>query len=301
MAEAHPIFNDITNGYSEAAKQRVLADPGVLEERDKYRRMPLMVAIQGKRPVLVLLLIDHRRQHDVNTRDDLGRTALHWACMFGPLSVVQALVAAGAGLSCFSSSLGTPLMCAIRYRESDIMAYLLQQPAVTHSINATSRQGHTALSLACLERQMSVVQLLLAGADPFIPAGHWAPLATANRWGDTEIAAMLRRFMCPHYTLSKARSVIDASRVIAQAQQDASGAASSTEQQRRMAVAAAAPVWLKGRVEGEETLPMIERPTAPLRYKFERVQATAAYVVGVGQEFLPDALFVELLGHLGRA
>lgn len=81
---------------------------------------------------------------------------------------------------------------------------------------------------------------------------------------------MLRRFVCPCYALSKAR--FDGSRVISQAQHEA--------EQRRITVAAAAPAWLKRRVEGEKALPMVER--TQLQGVDERVQATAAYVVGVG-------------------
>lgn len=188
MPKEHPIFDDIWRSDIEAAKQRVLTDPGVLEERDSsyYQRTSLMVAIYLKKPAIALWLIEHRGQHDVNTRNRFGTTALHWACMFGPLSVVQALVAAGADVSCFSGSLGTPLMCAIRYWESTIVAYLLQQPAVTQSIN-TIRNCDTALSFACFYNHAPIVQLLDGRPAPtpssLLVTGHRSPppYATAAR------------------------------------------------------------------------------------------------------------------------
>ena len=92
----HPIFDDISRGDLEAVKQHVLADPAVLEEKGFEQMTPLLYAIMHKKPTIAHWLIDHRGQHDVNTQSGVRMTALHWACICGPLSIVQALVTSGA-------------------------------------------------------------------------------------------------------------------------------------------------------------------------------------------------------------
>lgn len=73
MAAEHPIFIDILRGDLEAVKQRVLADPAVLEEKGSYQMTPLIYAITHKKPTIAHWLIDHRGQHDVNTQSGARR------------------------------------------------------------------------------------------------------------------------------------------------------------------------------------------------------------------------------------
>lgn len=76
--------------------------------------------------------------------------------------------------------------------------------------------------------------------------------------------------------------------------------------QRQQAIAAA-PVYLRGRVERNEVLPPVgltpqQRPPGQQGRKFERVRATVAFVVGFGDESeyknLPEELFKELLQYM---
>ena len=192
----HPIFGDIGRGDLEAVKQLVLANPAVLEEKQSYsswQMTPLIYAIQGNNPLIAHWLIDDRGQHDVNTRDHYRMTALHYACRTGLLSVVQALVTSGADMAVTNSILTTRLMFASSYGHSDIVAYLLQLPAVRATANAVDQGGWTALSYASSESAATSVQLLLdAGADPTIPAGDESPLNRALSQEHDDIAALLR-------------------------------------------------------------------------------------------------------------
>ena len=54
----------------------------------------MIYATYEKKPAIALWLIEHRGQHDLETREKEGWTALHWACRQGLLPVVQALVKA---------------------------------------------------------------------------------------------------------------------------------------------------------------------------------------------------------------
>lgn len=71
----HPIFDDIDCFRIEKAMQRVLVDPGVLEERNWLKYTPLMYAIMQGKSDIAVWIIQHRGQHDLDTRGD-GKTLL---------------------------------------------------------------------------------------------------------------------------------------------------------------------------------------------------------------------------------
>ena len=76
--QQHPIFDDIDGGNLEEVQRRVRADAAVLEEREEEWGMtPLMYAIWERKPAIALWLIEHRGQHDLDTGDTDGETALH--------------------------------------------------------------------------------------------------------------------------------------------------------------------------------------------------------------------------------
>jgi ankyrin repeat protein len=248
----HPIFDDILRGDLGEVQRRVLADPAVLEEREGgYQQTPFIYSIFHCKPAIALWLIQHRGQHDVDSRDRHGGTALHWACSEGPLSVVQALVGAGANPAALDNNGETPLMFAADNDHPDIVAFLLQLPAAKAAIDAISSGDYpnTALSLASRWGYLSVVQLLLDhGADPTIPAGPNSPLILAILYHHHDIAALLRRAINDAGItrfLHKARSLLDAAATIAKARKDAHDKGLSPAEQQHKALAAA-PEWLKG-------------------------------------------------------
>lgn len=101
--QEHPIFDDIENDDLEAVKARVLADTGVLDVTTLrppiLRQTPLQYAIRQKKLQIAHWFIEQRGQQDLETPSRHGNTALHRACKRGQLSVVQALIVAGANTS----------------------------------------------------------------------------------------------------------------------------------------------------------------------------------------------------------
>ena len=286
-------------------KQHVLADPTVLEEFENgiLHMTPLIHAIFEQKLAIAHWLIDHRGQHDVDTRGGLEMTALLWACFRGPLSIVQALVASGADPSATDAILFTPLIKASYSNHPDIVTYLLQLPGVRATVDAVNYHGLSALCFASSEGSSSCVQLLLdAGADPTIPAGDKSPLNCVIREGHTAIAALLRHTIAEPdraRTLHKARSLLDAAIIIRKTKQDArdDGDAQAVQQQKVIAVA---PVHLKDRVQVNGPLPRVE--FTPRRGD-ERLRATVAFVVGLeegGVEYagLPQKVYVDLRGYM---
>ena len=189
----HPIFDNIYKGDLEGVKSRMLANPAVLDEKDGLQLTPLAYVIAHRKPTIVHWLIEHRGQHDVNTQTLGGMTALHSTCSWGRLSMVQALVASGADPVMMDWRLMTPLMFASIDGHSNIVAYLLELPAVRPTVDTGDRYSRTALAHASSKGSTSCVQLLLdAGADPTIPAGNFSSLHMATSNNHTDIAALLR-------------------------------------------------------------------------------------------------------------
>jgi hypothetical protein len=322
----HPVFSDIERGNLEEVKRRVLAEPAVLEEREatfELQLTPLMYAIDKHQPAIALWLIQqHRGQRSLETTATWGCTALHWACSYGPLPVVEALVKAGANPAALDNDGYTPLMYAADYNHTDIAAFLRPLPAVQATIDTINQHNHTALSLASNLGHLPTVQLLLDhGADPTIPDGPDSPLHQASNEGHTDIAALLRRAIAEPdraRCLHKARSLFDAAAIIAKARKNAHDKGLSPAEQQHKAIAAA-PAYLQGRVERDEPLPVAEltpqhhqqqqqqqqqpqQQQQQQHYVNERLRVTAAFVVGLGggeeDQGLSDDVYVELLGYM---
>ena len=63
-------------------------------------------------------------ESDVNTRDDSGDTALHWAACEGRCEEVRRLVGRGAEVDIRNSDGWTAVMLAVRGDHGDIVKYL---------------------------------------------------------------------------------------------------------------------------------------------------------------------------------
>ncbi len=317
--QRHPIFGDIVDGNLEEVQRRVRADAAVLEEREEELRMtPLIWAIFRQQLAIALWLIEHRGQHDLESRERGGQTAFHWACWRGPLSVMKALVGAGANPTALDRDGWTPLMRAAAYDHANIAAFLLQQPVVKATIDViTSDRMWTSLSSTSCDGHLDIVQLLLdAGADPTIPAGQLSPLNSATEYGHQDVAALLRTAIAEPdraRALHKARALLDAAHEIRHVRlgndidRDDKGSEQQQQQQprprrvrtrgetQRRAVAAA-PAYLKERVEREAALPQVDITPQQGRGRMggedeQRLRATAAFAL----EGLPRELYVELL------
>ena len=302
--QGHPIFDDITGGRLEEVQRRVRADAAVLDEREQLWGMtPLMRAGWKCKPAIALWLIEHRGQHDLDSTDFYGATALHFACVKGQLSIVQALARAGANPAALLQCGATPLIWAVGCNRVDIVAFLLQQPAVKVTIDAVTDCFSTALSIASGNGYLSIVQRLLdAGADPTIPAGPVSPLHRAMDHGYHDVAALLRTAMAEPdraRALHKARALLDTAHKIRhirlgndkeQQQQQPRQARARTRGETQRRAVAAAPAYLKGRVERGAVLPQVDMGMGGEDER--RLRATAAFVL----EGLPQELYVELLG-----
>jgi ankyrin repeat protein len=83
-----------------------------------------------------LLLVAHKGKHDLNTLDNHGSAALHYACNHGGLPLVQALIAAGADpAQPGGSGRSSPLIIASSNEHADVVQYLLTLPAAKATLD----------------------------------------------------------------------------------------------------------------------------------------------------------------------
>lgn len=280
------------------------ADPSVLVEEQAHNwgnaNFPIHYAAYKRQPEIALWLIANRGEADVDAPDRNGMTALHSAAEEGPLSVVLALVEAGANPLAVPRWNATTLTFAAERSHADITTYLLQLPGVRAIINKTSTCGEqrTALSTAAKYGHLSLVRLLLdAGADPTIPEGHYSPLnqATVQFLLHSGLVTSQEKFrhhsiithlLCRTIaepdrarTLHKARALTNAAASIRKARFDARDRGEPSSAQQESALAAAPQYqYLSGRVERSAPLPRVELTP---RQGDERLRATMAFVVGL--------------------
>ena len=139
-------------------------------------------------PAVCQVLIDAGA--DIETKDDMGRSPLHWACRSGALAVAKILVKAGAGVCVADNNEDTCLILAVAYGHTETVRYLVCLPEI--NMNHENDDGYTAV-LAAAGRGGEVMQVLIdAGAD--IEVKNYddrSPLLLASQCGNLRVVAML--------------------------------------------------------------------------------------------------------------
>ena len=116
---------------------------------------------------------------DIEAKDDLGRSPLHWACRSGALATVKMLVKAGAGVRVTDTDGDTCLIFAAYFGHTETVRYIVSFPEV--DVNHKDTDGNTALLLAASHGHTETVRYLVnlpevdvnqVGDD--FTALHWA-------------------------------------------------------------------------------------------------------------------------------
>ncbi len=111
----------------------------------------------------------------INARDSGGRTALHWAALYGQEKVVELLLAEKADVNSLDEDGFTPLHWAATFNQSDAVKVLLANKADTNL--KVQKYGWTPLRLAVIHGHMATAEALLnGGADPNVKDEENIPL-----------------------------------------------------------------------------------------------------------------------------
>jgi ankyrin repeat protein len=111
----------------------------------------------------------------INARDSGGRTALHWAALYGQEKVMELLLAEKADVNSLDEDGFTPLHWAATFNQSDAVKVLLANKADTNL--KVPKYGWTALRLTVIHGHMAAAEALLnGGADPNVKDEENIPL-----------------------------------------------------------------------------------------------------------------------------
>ena len=111
----------------------------------------------------------------INARDSDGKTALHWAALYGQTKVMELLLANKADVNSLDEDGFTPLHWAATFNQSDAVKLLLANKA---NMNLkVQKYGWTPLRLAVIHGHMATAEALLnGGADPNLKDEENIPL-----------------------------------------------------------------------------------------------------------------------------
>ena len=137
---------------------------------------PLIDAVKSGELSQVVAIVN--KTEDLNTRDVLGRTALHWAIELNAPAMARVLIGQGADFEQKDNAGKAPLHVAAEAGNVEIAQLLLEQG--TACLNETTLPLHggsvgqwTPLHLACLNGHPEMVRLLLEhGADLEVRDGY---------------------------------------------------------------------------------------------------------------------------------
>ena len=184
-AEIHDTARD---GDLARLRTLVTASPDLVSSRDNQGKTPLHWAAAAGHQDLVEFLIANRA--DVNARDSNGATPLHWAAANGFEDVAALLIANHADVNAKANDGGTPLYEAAFNGRKEVAQLLLASHA---DVNIRSNTGATPLVGAAFNGRKEVAELLLAAGaevDAKANAGTTALYEAAAR-GRKEIVALL--------------------------------------------------------------------------------------------------------------
>ena len=145
---------------------KLRADPSIADDNGNTC---IMFAVDGDCSEEVFqVLIDHGA--DVNTTNKENYTALMVACAGRHIDAINALLKYGADPKIVDDEGDTCLISAVDGDCSkDVLQAIIDHGA---NVNATNKDNHTALMVACWNRNIDAVNVLLkAGADPNITDG----------------------------------------------------------------------------------------------------------------------------------
>lgn len=103
---------------------------------------------------------------NIDEIDTKGHTLAYYACRYGDLNLIKALMQRRANFNLGDKSNFTPLMVAVSYNHLHIVKYLLQQDSIRLGANTHDNNGHTAFCYACKNAYCAIIKEFLALCIP---------------------------------------------------------------------------------------------------------------------------------------
>ena len=164
------------SGHTEIVRYLVGLPEVELNHHEGDKKTALQCAVEENHPADAQVLITAGA--DMDTKDNEGRSPLHYACIDGALNIVKMLVEAGAGVCVRDDYDATCLTIAAYRGHTETVRYLVGLPQV--EVNLRNGNGCTALHCAMQHNDTEMVQVLIdAGADIDTESVHLASFSGA--------------------------------------------------------------------------------------------------------------------------
>ena len=182
--------------------EELLASGADVNQRNNLGETALHYAALTGHTNAIRMLIELRAL--VNQQDNHGATALHWAAMNGHANAIRMLIQAGCGVNQKDNYGMIPLHYAARYGHADAIRVLIAAGA---DINQQDHDGITALNNATTFNRHTIVALLndyiqrMEQARQRVPViAHILAQATHHRLGADSPLALLPQELMRHIT-----------------------------------------------------------------------------------------------------
>ena len=186
---AEEIFDAARNGEVEKIRQLLDNDKNLLNSKDQSGKTPLHFASQYGHFDMVKILIE--RGAEVNVENNNGETPLHYASAYGQENVAEFLISNGAELEYRSWRHGdTPAHAAAIGGHVEMVSFLDQKGARLDVLNDF---GETPLHYAADFGHIKVVEYLIAEGQEINSKNKdgWTPLHYAAFSGRTDAAELM--------------------------------------------------------------------------------------------------------------
>ncbi len=98
----------------------------------------------------------------INSINEVGETALHYACIFGNLDVIKYLINSGADVNLKTTAGDTPLFYAVTKNHLHIIKYFVENlKSLNLNLNHQNDLGETAILIACKKGYTEIVRYLI--------------------------------------------------------------------------------------------------------------------------------------------
>lgn len=190
------LISSILNGQVQHVRSLLQARPHLVNRPDSVGMCPLHHAVCKGRADMVACLIS--KGANVRLRARHGSTALHFACMVGARAIAARLIRNYACPDAEDDSYETPVFCALRNKDFEMVDLLVRKRA---NLNATNCRGDSVMHIVAQGSTPVIIQLMCNMSADMHAINYMGDtiLHTAVNYANTEFVRQLKQVIPMHF------------------------------------------------------------------------------------------------------